>query len=178
MNRTCLAVLCVTMTILLMACQPTATVTPAPTMVARQLPTQVEPTATIAPTTAPTAPPANTLIPTPDEVAPEETFAKVGNIAALKGDHGVEGKAMVAGLQTLIIQGFKFDGKGPQADVRLVLGDKVEEPAAILLALESRSYDNEMVVLRIPNAAGPGTANSIAIYCPETGETYALAKFQ
>ena len=178
MKRIYWAALICTIAILLSACQPTATVTPASTLAPKAALATVAPTSTTAPTQAPTLPPTRTLIPTPDEVAPEATFAKVGQVAMLQGSHDVEGKAMVAGLQTLIIQGFKFDGKGPEADVRLVLDANMDDPAAIILVLEPRVYDNEMIVMRIPTAAGPGTANSVAIYCPETGETYASAKFQ
>ena len=89
---------------------------------------------------APTPLPTATPFPTPAEVAPERTFTEVGNVGTLTGAHGVQGKAIVAGLQTLIIQGFTFDGKGPAPDLRLVHGSEYARPAAILAALEPRAY--------------------------------------
>jgi hypothetical protein len=110
-------------------------------------------------------------------LAPEETFSSVGNVAELSGTHDVAGKAIVAGLQTIIIQGFTFDGKGPQADLRLIKGDDAANPAAILLVLEQRPYAGEFLLVRIPAAVGPGAADSLAVYCPETGETYGVGRF-
>ena len=136
-------------------------------------------TATPAPTATPevTAAPAPTPFPTAAEVAPEETFARVGDVALLSGEHGISGKAIVMGLQTLIIQSFNFDGKGPVVDIRLVKGEDYEHPAAILIELEQRTYGNELVYAIIPSAAGPGTADRIAVYNTETGEVYAWATF-
>jgi hypothetical protein len=102
----------------------------------------------------------------------------VGNTATFSGAHGIAGKAIVAGLQTLIIQGFYFDGKGSAADVRLVLGEDFANPAAVLMQLEQREYKNEMLYMIVPSSAGPGTADSIAIYCADTGEAYASQLFQ
>lgn len=165
----------------LAACGPKATppptVTPVPSATATPLPTHTpEPTATPQPTDTPK--PTLTPFPTPAEVAPEKTFAQVGNVAKFSGEHGISGKAVIAGLQTLIIQTFNYDGKGPKADVRLVKGQDYENPAVILLELDQRPYENEFMLLRIPSSAGPGTADSIAIYCPETGKVYATAKFE
>ena len=139
---------------------PTLTATPAPSA-----------------TPEPTVPPTRTPFPTPAEVAPEATFATVGAVAEFSGAHEVTGKAVVAGLQTLIIQAFSFDGKGPRVDIRLVRGEDYANPVAILVELEPRVYAHEMVFTRIPATAGPDTADSIAVYCPETGEVYAAAKF-
>ena len=121
--------------------------------------------------------PNRTPFPTPDEPAPDETFAGVGNVANLAGEHGVSGKAVVAGLQTLIIQGFNYDGKGSVPDIRLVLGNDYDSPAAVLLQLEARPYESEFLFLQIPSSVGPGTADTIAVYAPETGEVYAAARF-
>jgi len=127
------------------------------------------PTATVEPSPTP--------YPTASELAPEETFATVGNTAAFSGAHGVTGKAIVAGLQTLIIQGFYYDGKGVAPDIRLVLGDDYANPAAVLMVLEQRAYVDETLYMIVPSAAGPGTADSIAVYSPETGEVYASQSF-
>ena len=118
-----------------------------------------------------------TPFPTPAEVAPERTFTDVGDVAKLSGEHAVSGKAIVAGLQTLIIQKFYFDGKGPKADIRLVKDQDYENPAVIVFELEQKPYEDTFLLVRIPSSAGPGSANSIAVYCPETGEVYAVAKF-
>ena len=121
--------------------------------------------------------PLGTPFPTPAEPAPERTFAQVGSVAHFSGGHGVSGKAIVAGLQTLIIQEFSFDGKGPAADIRLVKGEAYDQPAAVLVELEPKAYDGEFMLTIIPSAAGPGTADSIAVYAPETGEVYAVGRF-
>ncbi len=115
---------------------------------------------------------------TAGEAAPEETFTKVGHVAHLDGQHSVSGKTIVARLQTLIIQTFTFDGKGPQADICLVQGQDYAEPAAVLFELENRPYEEEFLRLIIPSSVGPDDADSIAVYCEETGEVYAIAKFE
>ncbi len=135
------------------------------------------PLSTDVPASAATISPTSTPFPTPAEAAPEETFTRVGNVAHLDGQHGVSGKAIVAGLQTLIIQTFTFDGKGPRADIRLVQGQNYAEPAVVLLELD-RPYEGEFLRIIIPSSVGPDDADSIAVYCEETGEVYAAAKFQ
>jgi len=161
--------------LLLVAACAKATPTPQPT--ATPMPTATatpEPTATL----EPTATPIPTEVPTPTlEPAPEAIFAPVGYRAVFSGDHGVSGKAVVAGLQTMIILGMNFDGKGPEADLRLVLGDDYDNPIVILAELEQRPYEAEFMQLRIPADAAPGTADSIAVYCPETETAYAVAVF-
>lgn len=152
----CTAGLLVTMA----ACGTTPSVTAVPS---------VEPT-----TESSTVQPATT--PTSGELAPEETFTQVGNVATLTGDHGVTGKAIVAGLQTLIIQGFSFDGKGSAVELRLVMGQNYANPA-LVLPLELRAYDKEMLTFSIPAKVGPGSADSIVVYCPETAQAYAVAQF-
>mgnify|MGYP001038562071 CR=1 FL=1 len=121
--------------------------------------------------------PTNTPFPMPVGPAPEKTFTEVGSVARLAGSHGVSGKAVVAGLQRLIILRFNFDGKGPKADIRLVKGENYAEPAAVLYELEQRAYHDEVIGVVIPSSAGPDSADSIAVYAPGTGEVYAVAKF-
>ncbi len=151
------------------ACGPAATPTPPPT--ATPLPSATPlPTATVVPSPTP--------FPTASEPAPEQTFTAVGNTATFSGLHGVAGKAIVAGLQTLIIQGFSYDGKGSTADIRLVLGDDYANPVAILMQLEPREYTDEMLLMVVPSSAGPGTADSIAVYSTETGEAFASQVFK
>jgi len=130
-----------------------------------------------APQPEPAAPATMTPFPTPAEVAPAHTFTEVGNVGLLEGSHGVTGKGVVAGLQTLIIQGFTFDGKGPAADVRLVMGSDYASPAAVLGVLESRVYDGEMLLYIIPSTVTPENADRLVIYAPETGEVYAETTF-
>lgn len=147
---------------LILACVP---LTPTP-----------EPTAIPVPTEVPT--PTRTPFPTPAEPAPETAFVEIGSVALLQGDHGISGKAVVAGRQTLIIMSFKYDGKGPKADIRLVKGKNYEEPTAILTELEQRPYEGHYLLLHIPQSADAGTADAIAVYAPETGEVYAYAEFE
>jgi hypothetical protein len=170
--------------ITLTACTSTGTGsvdTPAAVTTDTSTPTNTPlPTSTPEPTLPPTAPlpPSPTPGPTAAEVAPENTFTHVGNVAHLSGIHGVAGKAIVAGLQTLIIQGFYYDGKGGRLDIRLVKGEDWENPVAILTELEERIYEKEMLYMIIPSSAGPGTVDHIVVYAPDTNEVYALAKFQ
>jgi hypothetical protein len=131
-----------------------------------------------APAPATPAVPTPTAVPTANEPAPAETFVQVGSVAQLAGQRGIQGKAIVAGLQTLIIQDFSFDGKGPQADIRLVKGQDYAQPALILLELAARAYDHETLHITIPSSVGPGAADSLAVYCRETGEVYAVGRFE
>ena len=153
-----------------LACAPRAR-KPADTPVPTSVPTET-------PVPTPTPVPSPTPFPTANEPAPELTFTSVGNVAEFSGAHGVSGTAVVAGLQTLIIQGFNFDGKGLKADVRLVLGDDFANPAWIIQELEPRAYEKEIIFAHIPSSVKPGAADSIAVYCPETGEAYATALFK
>jgi len=141
-----------------------------------QVPDQPTAVATEAPTD--TTPQRLATFPTAQEPAPEQTFTLVGNVGHLEGDHDVSGKAIVAGLQTLIIQGFTFDGKGPQADLRLVKEQDYARPAAVLIALEQRPYEDEFFLLRIPNSVTRDNADRLVVYAPETGEVYAETTFQ
>jgi hypothetical protein len=141
------------------------------------LPRDFTPQVAETPTPAVTATPAATPFPTPAEVAPEQTFTAVGDVAILEGEHGVSGKAIVMGLQTLIIQVFNYDGKASQADIRLVKGEDYDNPAAILVELEQRPYEDEIIFASIPASVGPDAADTIAVYNPETGEVYASSEF-
>jgi len=152
------------------ASTPTAipTRTPPPTPTETAVPSATpRPSATMAPTPEPTKPP----------VAPERIFTAVGDVAVLSGEHGVSGKAVIAGLQTLIVQRFCFDGQGPEADIRLVLGDDHESSAIVLHKLEQREYVDEMLVISIPASAAPQTVDRIAVYSPQDGQVYAEATF-
>lgn len=133
----------------------------------------------LSPASAPVAEaptPAPTTIPTAAEPAPEKTFTEVGDVGQLTGSHGIAGKAIIAGLQTLIIQGFTYDGKAP-ADMRLVMGDDAANPAAILGTLEERAYEQEFLLYTIPSSVTRDNADRLVVYAPETGEVLAEATF-
>ncbi len=117
-----------------------------------------------------------TITPTEEGGAPEATFTEVGNTATLSGQNGAAGKAVVAGLQTLIIVSFSFDGKA-QADLRLVKASDPGTAAYVLTKLE-RTYANETLQFTIPNELGPGTADSIAVFDTESGQALAIATFK
>lgn len=121
--------------------------------------------------------PTCTSVPTPSEVAPEATFTSVGAMAEFAGTPGVNGKAVVAGLQTLILYEFSFDGKRADVDIRLVSGEEYANPVAVLIELEPRAYAHELILTRIPSAIGPGSADRVVVYSPDTGEVYAEARF-
>ncbi len=131
---------------------------------------------TLTPTVAPA-----TLEPTPfptiDVIAPDSTFVEVGSTATLSGE-GASGRAVVAGLQTLIIRSFAFDGKDTAADIRLVKADTPEEPIAVLLELEQRVYDEELLVLVIPEGLADTGADTIAIYATENQQMLASGIFE
>jgi len=160
--------------LVLISCRPSTT--PEPTS-----PPVPSPTATLhtPPTSEPTDAPVATVppFPTANEPAPESTFARVGSVSEFESEYGISGRAIVAGLQTLIIQGFQYDGKGPRLDIRLVKGQDYENAVAVLLELDQRAYREESLHMIIPSCAGPGTADTIAIYSPETGQVYATGKF-
>lgn len=164
----------------LVGCAAAPTPTPLPTRPPKPTETPVPPTATPAPTDEPTATPlpSKTPFPTPDGAAPERTIADVGAVTYFEGTHGVSGKLVIAGLQTMIIQAFHFDGKGSEIDVRLVKDSAYDDPVAVLTTLDARVYGNEMILVRIPSSASRDTVDSIVIYCPETQEVYATARFE
>lgn len=174
MRTLCRITMIVSLVSVLVSCGPSATSAPTSHAVGSpaavlDVPDSPHPTGTAVPSPTP--------FPVANEPAPERTFAKVGSVVQLESTYGISGKAIVAGLQTLIIQGFHYDGKGPRLDIRLVKGEEYENPVAILLELEPRAYRGELLYVIIPSSAGPGTADTIAVYSPETGEAYAMATF-
>jgi len=146
---------------------------PAPT------PTPLQPTIVIVPTaTEVPATPTPKMWPTASTPAPEEPVIPVGYTATLQDtQHGVSGKAVMAGLQTIIFSEFNFDGQGPPADLRLVKEGNWDSAETILLKLE-RPYDKELLVMTIPSDLQPWQADSIAVYCSETKALYGWARFQ
>ena len=164
MRRICL-LLCIIYTVLSSAaCNNNPT--PWPTI-------QAQSTATIDPNN-----PDNTDVVSPTALngAPEATFAQVGSTATFTGLNAIEGKAVVAGLQTLIILAFHFDGK-VKADIRLVKGTDYAKPIYIFSELD-RAYDAETLQFTIPAHLAPGLADTIAIYATETNQVLAAAVFQ
>ncbi|NLV73457.1 MAG: DM13 domain-containing protein [Chloroflexi bacterium] len=124
---------------------------------------------------APEAPSEENAVPTEEGGASAETFTLVGNTATLAGSDAITGKAIVAGLQTLIIVSFTYDGKAP-ADLRLIMADKPDAPVLIVAKLE-RAYDNEMLQFKLPNGMVLGSANTIAVYDTEAGLVLASGQF-
>jgi len=155
------------------AAKPTPTPLPSPTPVPAPSDT---PTATPVPTDTPV--PAPTAFPTPVGVAPEETFKEVGSTAQFNGTHGISGKVIIAGLQTLIIQAFTYDGKGSAADIRLVNGESYAEPVHVFLELEEREYDSEFLLVQIPATAGRDSADRVIVYSEADDEALATAIFE
>lgn len=153
---------------LTVGCRPTATPTPA------------EPTAVVLPTETAIPPtPTPKVWPTSQTPAPEIAVLPVGYTATLQEtQHGVIGKAVMAGLQTMIINGFSFDGQGPPAELRLVKQGDWDVAVAVLLQLEQRPYDQELLVMEVPGHLEPMQADSIAVYCPETKTLYGWGLFQ
>ena len=147
---------------------------PAPT------PTPLQPTVIVLPTATPIPPtPTPKVWPTSGTPAPENGLVPVGYTAALQDtQHGVVGKAVMAGLQTIIINGLTFDGQGPPADIRLVKEGNRDTAVVILLQLEQRPYVEELLVMHVPSHLQPGEADSIAVYCPETKTVYGWGRFQ
>jgi hypothetical protein len=111
----------------------------------------------------------------PGEVAPSKTFVRVGDVAHLSGGHGISGKAIVVGGQTLIIVGFRYDGTGSDVDIRLVNGDDYGNAVAKFVHLEPRVYRNEFFILCIPNSAQ--VADRIVVYSMSDG-VYAEGIFE
>jgi len=112
---------------------------------------------------------------TEESGAPEATFMPVGSTAQWDEQDGTSGKAVVAGLQTLIIIGFTYDGKA-QADLRLVNASDPDTAVHILTRLD-RAYTQEVLQFAIPHDLGPGTADSIAIYDTRSERVLAIATF-
>jgi len=153
---------------LLVGCRPTAT------------PTPPQPTAVVEPTATPVPPtPTPKVWPTSQTPAPDFGVVPVGYTATLQEtQHGVIGKAVMAGLQTIIIHGFSFDGLGPAAEIRLVKEGNWDVAVATLLELERRAYDQELLVMQVPSHLQQMEADSIAVYCPETQTLYGWGRFQ
>ena len=83
---------------------------------------------------------------------------------------------MVAGLQTLIILGFHFDGK-VKADLRLVQSGNPGQAVHIYAELD-RAYDGEVLQFSIPAELTPGSADTIAVYDVDSDQVLAQALFQ
>ena len=162
------------------ACSPEPT--PEPTAEA----TVAEPMVTVVLTIAPPEPtPTPTLVPTPimnatvDSPAPEEAFADVGSIARFSSDDdAVMGRAILAGLQTLIIRDFSYQVDCTGADIRLGKEGTFDQPSAVLIDLEEREYTLEMMVLSLPPEVNADNTDSIALYCEETGEVLGWGTFR
>ena len=164
MRRICL-ILCITCTLLsLAACNTNPT--PFPTIQAQST------------TTTDHNNPDNTDVVSPTTLngAPEETFIAVGSTTTFTGLNAIEGKAVVAGLQTLIILGFHFDGK-VKADIRLVKGTDYANPIYVFTEL-NRAYDAEVLQFAIPGHLTPGSADTIAVYDTENNQVLAAGVFQ
>jgi len=154
----------------LLACKSSPTPTPVP--VATAVPT-AQPTSTPTATLSPTSTPA------PSQPAPEQAFVDVGSIARFNGEGGgVSGRAVVAGLQTIVIREFEYDGQCPKADIRLGKEGGFDQPTAVLVELEPRSYEKEMFVLTVPAEVTADNTNAIAVYCVDTGEVVDWGSFR
>ena len=168
MKRIVIVTLWVLVLCLAAACRPTTT------------PTPLQPTAVVVPTEKPIPPtPTPKVWPTSQTPAPELAVLPVGYTATFQEtQHGVIGKAVMAGLQTMIISAFSFDGQGPAAEIRLVKQGNWDVAVAVLLQLEQRPYDKELLVMEVPSHLEPMQADSIAVYCPETKTLYGWGLFQ
>ena len=168
MKRIVIVTLWVLVLCLAAACRPTT------------MPTPVQPTAVVVPTETPIPPtPTPKVWPTSQTPAPELAVLPVGYTATFQEtQHGVIGKAVMAGLQTMIISAFSFDGQGPAAEIRLVKQGNWDVAVAVLLQLEQRPYDKELLVMEVPSHLEPMQADSIAVYCPETKTLYGWGLFQ
>lgn len=160
--------LCVIVMGIWVSCRPAPTAAPTVSM----------PPETPTPTTA-LATPTLKIWPTASAVAPDEPVIPVGYVANFQDtQHGVSGKAVMAGLQTIVISGFTYDGQGPLADIRLVKEGELDKAVAILANLEQRPYQQELLVLTVPSDLQPGDADSIAVYCEELKASFGWGRFQ
>ncbi len=117
--------------------------------------------------------------PTASTPAPDEPVIPVGYTAVFQDtQHNVSGKAVMAGLQTIVISGFTYDGLGPPADIRLVKGGDFGHAVAILARLEQRPYEQEWLVLTVPSDLKPGDADGIVVYCEELKASFGWGRFQ
>lgn len=87
---------------------------------------------------------------------------------------------MVAGLQTIVLREFDFDGQCSSADIRLGKQGEFDKSPAVLLELEPRPYAKELFVLTIPPGITADDADSIAVYCRDTEEVvdWGLFRYQ
>jgi hypothetical protein len=149
----------------LTACQPQVTPTPVPT---------AQPTATSVPPT-----PTIKVWPTSSTPAPEEPVIRVGDVAVLQDTKsGVSGKAIMAGLQTIILNNFTYDGSCATLEVRLAKAASRDTVVGLLGTVEKRAYSNEALVLTVPSDLKPGAADSILLYCTESATTLGWGTFK
>jgi len=133
-----------------------------------------QPTATAIPPT-----PAIKVWPTSSTPAPEEPVIPLGYAATFQDtQHNVAGKAVMAGLQTIVISNFTYDGQGPEVDIRLVKEGDLDNAVAVLGKLEQRPYDHETLIFTIPSHLKPGDADSISVYCDELKASFGWGRFQ
>jgi len=120
-----------------------------------------------------------TPIPTPVEVAPECTFTDVGNTARFTGPHGLSGLIVVAGLQTIVIPGFCWNGEPEQLKIEMLHEDAEGylETVAVLTRLRQYRYVNRILVLQVPAWIGHEDASIVAFRGARTGTTYVIVEF-
>jgi len=120
-----------------------------------------------------------TPIPTPVEIAPERTFTDVGNTAWFTGPHGLSGTIVVAGLQTIVIPDFCWEGEPEQLKIVMLHedADGYLETVATLTRLRQYRYVNRILVLRVPAWIGHEDASIVAFRGARTGTTYVMAEF-
>jgi len=110
----------------------------------------------------PAYPPPNwAVLPPCPGVAPPETFARVGETADLYG-YGMSGRVTVAGLQTIILRNFSYDGSAGTVDIRLVNRGDYENPVAKYDVLGCAN--GEWFRLCIPGWLRRGDADRIAVF--------------
>jgi hypothetical protein len=103
----------------------------------------------------------------------------VGYTALFKDtQHGVAGKAVMAGLQTIVITNFTYDGQVADADIRLIKEGDFANAVAVLGKLEQKAYSNELLVLTVPSHLQPWEADSIAVYSSELQASLGSGRFQ
>jgi hypothetical protein len=160
--------LCILVLLIWSGCRSVATLTP------------IMPTPLAQPTlTKPSATPTMKVWPTASTPAPDEPVIPIGYSAVFQDtQHAVSGKAVMAGLQTIVISGFTYDGQSPPVDIRLVKGEDLDHAVAILARLEQRAYEQEWLVLTVPSHLKPGDADSIAVYCEELKASFGWGRFQ
>ena len=98
-----------------------------------------------------------------DSIAPEYTFTDVGDVAYFSGFNGISGKAVVAGLQTLMIIGFYAAGD-TEAEIWLAKWPDLETPVHKLGTVDMRVYAGEYMMYHIPCWLTPGSVDFIVVY--------------